>query len=367
MRRVAALLLLAAGCLAGAGAHAQTKGGYRGFESWAVGCDNLRTCRLYGFVAEDGTNEPVLVIHREGAGAKLPVVEILWPDASPDGELVLAADGQALGTLRTGAGLEAPSVAGRGHRVTAEPVAQGMLASLRKAAELTISVAGAKEPHRIKLKGASAALLYMDEFQQRLGTRTALVRQGEKPADAVPPPPRLPVPPKAVRGAGKLNDDKAPPALARLYREEADKACDLDEQEADKSNVLIAHRLAPGVVLYGMQCWRAAYNFGTAFYLVARGGVSRAVFPQAYDSGRKTESGWPAHVLTNADFDEATLTVSFFHKGRGPSDCGESGAWRWDGRAFVPVSAYIMPWCRSLMSESWLTLYRSQGADGAPN
>lgn len=53
--------------------------------------------------------------------------------------------------------------------------------------------AAARRLAALSTAGAAAALLYMDERQYRVGTISALVRRGPKPAAAVPRPPALPV------------------------------------------------------------------------------------------------------------------------------------------------------------------------------
>jgi hypothetical protein len=360
MSRLAALLavtlLYAAPALA-----QQNKGALRSFNDWIIGCDNVRYCRAMGFVPDGWPKSPALVVAREGVGTSPPSVQLLWSDGLPGGALTLSADGQSLGTLSGDKEIMEPQWEWEGHRIMVPEVERKVLAALRTAKEITIAVAGSSEPpFAVSLKGASAALLFMDDVQKRVGTKTALARPGDRDPATIPAPPKLPPLPPTPKIAAKPFDKEAPQAVRRLFLSEAAKACDLEADEARKASAVFAARLSANQVLYGMQCWRAAYNFGTAFYVLREGqggGASRAIFPDPVDRARPEVSEYP-HVLSNAEFEEETMDVTTFHKGRGIGDCGTSQSWRWTGARFEPTSATSMSECRGFSEETWLRLYR---------
>src|SRR5918997_729627 len=65
--------------------------------------------------------------------------------------------------------------------------------SVRRGGQLRVGNAAGATIATVSLGGATAAILYMDEQQRRLGTGTALARRGARPASVVPPPPPLPI------------------------------------------------------------------------------------------------------------------------------------------------------------------------------
>lgn len=350
-------------------APAAEQGALRSFGDWIVGCDNTRACRAVGFAAEQAAPAPALAIARDGRGGALPQVLLLWPDGVPTGAIVLSAGGETLGTLDPARDLKENDGDGGGHRLASEPVARAVLARLRDAPAIEVRIQGSSDaPFEISLKGASAALLFVDDRQKRVGTATALVRPGGKPASSVPPPPKAVVLPPPPRVPGRKIAEEAPPAVRRLYLSEAAKVCDLEDEDARKATTDVARRLSATEVLYSLTCWRAAYNFGTAFYIFREGpdggNARRAVFPDAVERGREEGDRSRNHVLSNADFDENQLEVSAFHKGRGIGDCGDAYSWRWIGGRFVPTGAGLMPACRGFTSEHWLQLYRVEGRKG---
>ncbi|HRJ68238.1 MAG TPA: DUF1176 domain-containing protein [Beijerinckiaceae bacterium] len=340
-------------------------GALRTFNDWLVACDNVRFCRAMGVSPTGSVEGPALIVAREGQGAALPKLLLLWPDSPPGQTMILTADGETLGSLDPARDVEQTEDHGGGQMIKSEAVAQKIFAALRKAKTITIAVEGSKEePHAVSLAGASAALLFIDDRQKRVGTRTALVRAGDRDPSTVPAPPALPKPPSAPKVPKKAFAEEAPPAVVKLYLSEAEKACDRDAKEAKEASAYLAGRLSPTQVLYAMQCWRAAYNFGAAFYVFKEGPgggtATRAAFPAAFERATQGDV-WPTHVLSNAEFDTDALEVTTFHKGRGIGDCGTAYSWRWTGTKFVPTAAKSMPICRGFIEENWLQLYRVAG------
>ena len=136
----------------------------------------------------------------------------------------------------------------------------------------------------ISLAGASAALLYMDDRQQRVGTVTALARPGPKPASAVPLPPLPPeivVPPLTAKPARRM-----PLPVAAALRK---KAC--DSGDADTGWAAETYRLdaAHSLAIVPDHCDSGAYNAASLLYVGADTGAWQpAVFdtPQAKDDAR---------------------------------------------------------------------------------
>lgn len=344
---------LAASVLSAAPASAEIKQ----FRDWIAACDNLRTCGAYGFDAELSDNSH-LRLERDGAAdAALRITVVV--EAQKDVTFRLAFDDPAL------AGLPSEPVVGEANgdddtrRVTvSEPQAvAAALASLRKAKALVITridPAGAPPSDPVKseisLSGLAAALLWIDDQQKRVGTVTALIGRGDKPAAAVPPVPAQPVVTTARRAAGPA-PKKAPAAVITKARA----VCE-DKKLGEPDDAV---RLDANAVMYSFVCTNlsGAYNFFNALVIEQPGKPVRLAefrFPR--------ESGATGHDYSpiNAGFDEATQTLSTFNKGRGLGDCGSTSDWVWDGQVFRMIRSKAMPECHGIGESDWPVLYRAE-------
>ncbi|MFD0918110.1 DUF1176 domain-containing protein [Pseudahrensia aquimaris] len=151
----------------------------------------------------------------------------------------------------------------------------------------------------------------------------------------------------------------AMPASANeaLDRElEAVKAeCDVYAEGADKPRRYEFEETLPGndqaskFTLVEVPCWRAAYNFGNAYFLLdSYGDVERITFAQPVLDTQMSGDGEDAKLLstrivgfsstrqlTNPSFDPATRTLTSSPKGRGIGDVSSSGTWVLRGARFV--------------------------------
>jgi hypothetical protein len=346
--------LLAGVVLSAAPASAEIKQ----LRDWIAACDNLRACSAFGFDAELSGNNYIR-LERDGAAEAAPRITIVV-EAQKDVKFRLAFDDPAL------AGLPSGPVAGETtgddddfKRLTiAEPQAvAAALASLRKAKTLVIAridPAGAppSDPAKseISLSGLAAALLWIDDQQKRVGTVTALIGRGDKPAAAVPPVPTMPVVTAAKRATGPV-PKKAPAAVVTKARA----VCE-DKKVGEPDDVV---RLDANAVMYSFVCTSlsGAYNFFNALVVDAPGKQVRLAefrFPREYGATDRDYSP------INAGFDEATQTLSTFNKGRGLGDCGSTADWVWDGQAFRLILSKTMPECHGIGESDWPVLYRAE-------
>lgn len=326
------------------------------FRDWTAGCDNLRRCTALSLPGETDEHIAYLKLERPG---------------EPDGEPALSLnlrDQKLPRTFEARLTLDdAPFPAGAsrfpGASVDGEvgtielpaKEAQALLAAARKATRLGLRIGD--RSFSVSLAGAVAALLLIDEQQGRLGTTTALIRKGDKPADAVPAAPALPVVTSRATSSLPAPDEKAAKALtaalrAHLKRTAPDSCEDIEEGSSTSDSVW---PLGPNRLLLGLVCYRGAYNFGSGYWLVEPGKVAaarRLAFP--------TPSGKPQDDLVNADYDPATGQIEFFSKGRGLGDCGAAGRYAWTGTAFALAGWSEMTTCRGLTADDWITLFRSE-------
>lgn len=336
------------------------------FQDWTAGCDNGRACRALSLLAEDVTQGWFLRLDRDAtASAPVHLTLIAQSETYPRaGTLLLRAAGVDVAALKLGQDIRLED---DGLLIEDRKAIAAVLAAMRRADKLEViserQPAGTKVLARISLVGAKAALLWVDERQQRVGTVTALVGRGSKPASAVPVPPALPV----IVSERTTDGGPPPEALSEATHSEmirqSDSYCDKDRSGPDPDSKTMV-RLGQGLVLAAVRCISGAYNFGRAYFLVEESEksiVRPALFPRPVEQKVEEDKELtPNNVLWNADFGPNSTEISHFTKGRGMADCGETGVWRWDGRVFQAVSLTEMNSCRGVTAGYWPNTYSSR-------
>jgi len=361
------LILLLVACAATGGAFAAAAE-FKDFRDWHAACDNLRNCSAYGLEA----NEPAsayIRVERSGA-ASAPARITIVAHVNEKTTVTLAFDDADLRGLPSG-----PVMFRRndqdsyGRLVIDDPAAaETLVASLRKAQTLVLSridpPGSAKsdpEKSELSMSGAVAALLWIDEQQQRLGTTTALIRRGDRPPSSISPQPKAPV----VQAAKPLPTDSAPkslpPGVAGTLAAKAKALCGDDDETRLEDGI----RLGRDTSLYGYSCPSSsgAYNLHSVFLIVpeANPQAARAVdFAYPIKLGSSVAESGKAFTTTNASFDKETMTLSTFAKGRGLGDCGTAEDWVWDGQNFRLTLLRIMPHCKGIGDDDWPVLYRAE-------
>ncbi len=300
------------------------------FKDWTVGCDNGRACQAVALMPEDDAEATTMSIRRGAEPNAVPELSINPPEAKAHAvtvggrafELVEAADA----SLRP-------------------RDAAGFLKALLGPSEAALVDRQGKRLVALSLAGASAALLYMDEQQGRIGTVTALARPGPKPAAAVPRPPALPAvrqPPLPSKPARTLSKARVRQLLGREAT-----VCEYANELSMEGGRLDARH---SLVLASHPCGNGAYNFMYSAWIIDEAGRAR---PASFDFGT---SG--AHdPLVNAGWDATTRQLSAFSKGRGLGDCGSGQHWAWDGARFRLVHEEAMGECRG--STDYITTWRA--------
>lgn len=325
------------------------------FREWTVGCDNIKDCTAIGFPPEDQDGGGFIRVERAGGpDGRAKIRLFLYAEEAKKGaSLRLTADGAPI------AGVAAEREARTGQDVDgyaieiSPPELKPFIAALRKSHALNLATADGKSKVDISLAGAVAALRNVDDIQGRIGTQTALIDVGDKPASAVPDAPALPVIVPEIAPPG-LNEN---PALAaklrkRIAKEHPDECDALPEGGGANDE---ATPLNKTQTLVALACSSGAYNFGSDFWIVTSGDVARAV-PASFEApGEK-----PGNSLFNADFDRKTATLSFFYKGRGVGDCGDAGKYVWTGKGFALLEYSAMGACRGVSLDDWPVLWRAR-------
>lgn len=323
-------------------AAAPQPGEIRTFRDWTVGCDNVRSCHATSLMPANGDwDRPLtLSVKRTGDAGAAPVVAI-GTDREPT---TLTVGGKALKVRFVPREGELTIDA----RDTASAVAAFRAGDILALQDLNGDVIGT-----VSLVGLSAALLYMDDRQGRVGTVTALQRPGSKPPDAVPPLPALP----AVHSASRNL-----PLAFRLSEPEIDALRTRHECVAEEpdwpgyGSEQYALDETRGLLLLG--CGAGAYNYMSVPFVFSRKSNGTSMEPARFDLPPRWTETDSAPTLVNADFDPESGLLTSFAKGRGLGDCGIGSDYVWDGERFRLVHQIEMNECRG--SLDYVTTWRAQ-------
>lgn len=304
------------------------------FGNWVVGCDNGLSCRAVGFQVEGEEVFYSLSVFRSGQ-----------PDAAP--KITLDVEGVV---AAVGDGKRVPLHFGAGDEVAAADV-PALLRLLLAARKLEFVNKAGRVVARISPAGSSAALRWMDEHQNRVGSVTALVATGARPASALPAPPRLS---KVVTAAPSSKPAKTlgAAAIAEIQRK-----YDCSPSESSEPEF---RRLDAGHSLALVPCNMGAYQGSSIALLVDDDGKwSAPRFVGAYrDPDDAPPDLFKAEELTEPEFDPKTLELWTAYKGRGLNDCGGMEGYAWDGQRFRLVYQNLMSSCSG--SRERITIWRTE-------
>ena len=315
-------LSLAAGPLSAEFAH----------KDWELACDNTGTCRAAGYHAGmDGPAVSLLLVRSAGAGQQVTARIQIGSATDEDKELAkgvatlaIRVDGRNVGTV----GL-VPGAQG-------SPLSSVALDALMPALLHAKSVdwVSGKRTWTLSTAGASAVLLKMDEFQQRIGTVGAIVRKGSKPEDGVLQPVAAPV----VIAAPVPKEGKEPvlrPAQRAALLQELRKMASVDAcgglhgaPPDDPEPELEVQRLSGNRLVASVVCELFAYNRSNMFWVI-----------------NATQPFAPVMVSDTGTFYKNGV-ISLDQKGRGIGDCWTGEKWTWNGAGFVLTSAFTTGMCK---------------------
>ncbi|HEX8225146.1 MAG TPA: DUF1176 domain-containing protein [Allosphingosinicella sp.] len=312
----------------------------RTFQDWTVGCDNGAACHAVALMPEDWPEDGLTMSVRRGpeAGAQPVLAFDLGADSNAAS---LSADGKRLAVRLVGS---------EGETGVAPADTAATIAALRSAGRVELQSADGKPLGAVSLKGASAALLYMDEKQRRTGTATALVRPGTRSMAGTPP--AVPVVTAAALSSARPLAMTAA-ALAALRRKHG---CTLDEvggpEDAETAT------MTPAATLLLLACGSGAYNVSHVPFVLRRGRGGVEATLAAFDLAEPWWKDEGKPVLINAGWDKERGLLVSYSKGRGLGDCGTTSEYAWDGRAFRLVEQAEMSECRG--SRDYITTWRAK-------
>ena len=307
------------------------------FGDWSAACDNIRYCEI--LAASESLEGWVLYVTRRAPGTAQPTVEVLrsFGDGTPSAAYIEIDGRRSDFAIDSEGNLIGPPAA--------------FLAALAKANSAQAIGSGGKVLGAIPVMGASAALRWMDDRQERADTVTAIVAKGARPATSVPPPPPLP---EVVMP--EMSD--APPQ--QLSAQDVRDIRAISEDCHDDRETARTHRLdaehTVGIVL----CFLAAYQGPSIIVVIDEdGGWELASIERAFGQVEYASSAPWQYMLTTADYNSEDRLLTTWGKGRGAADCGNSGSWAWDGKVFRLTSLQMLEPCRGAPPGLWLSRWQT--------
>ena len=312
------------------------KGFEKTYQDWDLICDNLGTCRMAGY-QEEG-DDPVSILFTRAAGENAAVEGKLTivPFGEADRDVQVGQDieiwlnGKSLGTVKHISD-DAPD------KLTEEQT-KALLSGLKKESEIRLTYG--KTTLKVSDKGAAAAMLKMDEFQQRLNTPSALIRQGQEKHAVLAPKVEPQIDAVSVKNRKttelKLGEKQYDNVLA-LLRKAHDGCVDEDLESQD----ITIYPLTHNKVLAEALCFKGAYQ-STNYYAVLDDKLSKVeqVLAEQYN-----EAGY--------DEKQGYAFVRGSYKGRALGDCWAGQDAVWNGKIFIRTSHWMTGACKGLPGGTW--------------
>ena len=309
------------------------KGFFEIYQDWDLICDNTGTCNMAGYQEErDGSEHPVSILFTRSAGEQAPVTAqlALLPDELSNKTAEIILNGQSLGAIQN---ISEEGIAKLSEKQTTE-----LLTALKGNADIEVVFGEFKE--KVSDKGAAAAMLKMDEFQQRLNTPSALIRQGQEKHAVLAPKAESKIDAVSVNNRKTIElkrGEKQFNHVLALLRKAHDGCVDEDLESQD----ITLYPLTQNKVLAEALCARAAYQY-TNYYAVLDDKLSKVeqVLADQYN-----EAGY--------DEKQGYAFVRGIYKGRVIGDCWNSEDAVWNGKIFIRTSEWTTGSCKGFTGGAW--------------
>ena len=332
MKKVLLLTLLPVAAMA-----TSIKGIGENYQDWDLVCDNTGTCRMAGYQEGDGSEHPVSILFTRAAGENavvegkltiLPLGDDRDIQVGQDIEIWL--NSTSLGKVKHISD-DVPD------KLTEEQT-KALLSGLKKESEIRLTYG--KTTLKVSDKGAAAAMLKMDEFQQRLNTPSALIRQGQEKHAVLAPKVKPKIDAVSVNNRKTIelkHGEKQFNHVLALLRKAHDGCYDGD---LESQNIMI-YPLTQNKVLAEALCFKGAYQ-GTNYYAVLDDKFSKVeqVLAEQYN-----EAGY--------DEKQGYAFVRGTYKDRGLGDCWSGQDAVWNGKIFIRTSEWTTGSCKGLPGGTW--------------
>ena len=310
--------------------------GIGNYQDWDLVCDNTGTCRMAGY--QDESSDPVSILFTRAAGENAAVEGkfTILPFGEADRDVQVGQDieiwlnGKSLGKVKHISD-DAPD------KLTEEQT-KALLSGLKKESEIRLTYG--KTTLKVSDKGAAAAMLKMDEFQQRLNTPSALIRQGQEKHAVLAPKVEPKIDAVSVNNRKTIElkrGEKQFNHVLALLRKAHDGCVDEDLESQD----ITIYPLTQNKVLAEALCARAAYQY-TNYYAVLDDKLSKVeqVLADQYN-----EAGY--------DEKQGYAFVRGIYKGRVIGDCWNSEDAVWNGKIFIRTSEWTTGSCKGFTGGAW--------------
>ena len=302
--------------------------GIGNYQDWDLVCDNTGTCRMAGY--QDESSDPVSILFTRAAGENATVegkfTILPFGEANRDvqvgQDIEIWLNGKSLGTVKHISD-DAPD------KLTEEQT-KALLSGLKKESEIRLTYG--KTTLKVSDKGAAAAMLKMDEFQQRLNTPSALIRQGQEKHAVLAPKVKPKIDAVSVNNRKTIelkHGEKQFNHVLALLRKAHDGCYDGD---LESQNIMI-YPLTQNKVLAEALCFKGAYQ-STNYYAVLDDKLSKVeqVLAEQYN-----EAGY--------DEKQGYAFVRGSYKGRASGDCWAGQDAVWNGKIFIRTSHWMTGAC----------------------
>ena len=311
------------------------KGFEKTYQDWDLICDNLGTCRMAGY-QEEG-DDPVSILFTRAAGE----------NAAVEGELTISPFGEADRDVQVGQDIEiwlngkslgtVKHISDENPDKLTEAQTKALLSGLKKESEIRLTYG--KTTLKVSDKGAAAAMLKMDEFQQRLNTPSALICKGqEKHAVLAPQPaPKIEVVSVNNRKTTELKrGEKQYDNVLALLR----KANSCDDEDITSQDITL-YPLTQNKVLAEALCVRGAYQ-STNYYAVLDDKLSKVeqVLEDQYNFAYYDEK-------LNA------LIVEGSYKSSGLAESWYGYEAAWNGKTFITTAEHTSGSSKGFIGGAW--------------
>ena len=313
------------------------KGFEKTYQDWDLICGNTGTCNMAGY-PEYYSEHPVSILFTRSAGEQAPVtaqLALLREDVgNKTAEIIL--NGQSLGTV--------PNISEDGNAKLSEKQTTELLTALKGNASIEVIFGEFKE--KVSDKGAAAAMLKMDEFQQRLNTPSALIRQGQEKHAVLAPQaaPKIQVayikkPSKTELKRGEKQFNAVLALLRKSANSSASDCASLHDDSEQKTITL--YSLTQGKVLAEAVCISGSAAY-TGYYAVMDNKLSKVeqVLEDQY---------------TFAYYDEKlnALIVEGSYKSSGLAESWYGHEAAWNGKTFITTAEYTSGSGKGFMGGAW--------------
>ena len=310
--------------------------GMGNYQDWDLVCDNTGTCRMAGY--QDESSDPVSILFTRAAGE----------NAAVEGKLTILPFGEADRDVQVGQDIEiwlngkslgkVKHISDDAPDKLTEEQTKALLSGLKKESEIRLTYG--KTTLKVSDKGAAAAMLKMDEFQQRLNTPSALIRQGQEKHAVLAPKVEPKIDAVSVNNRKTIelkHGEKQFNHVLALLRKAHDGCVDEDLESQD----ITLYPLTKNKVLAEALCFEGAYQ-GTNYYAVLDDKLSKVeqVLAEQYN-----EAGY--------DEKQGYAFVRGSYKGRALGDCLAGQDAVWNGKIFIRTSEWTTGSCKGLPGGTW--------------